>query len=186
MQRTPQQTQIELGEGYFDYLAEHFPVMCASDEFHFLPRAENAANHYDKLDNLDADHISETTDTLISLQKRLPALRGQDDDLEKRLDIDLLQANISGFLIEFMQNRSWQYNPILYLKIAFIGLDHALHKPSASLEETIERSISRLSQIPRILRQAADNIGTVPAAYYQASLYMIDDCRQYLEDIFNP
>ena len=186
MQKTPQQTHIELSEGYFDYLAERFPVMCASDEFHFLPRAENAANHYDQLDNLDADQISETIDVLISLQKGLPALRGQDDDLEKQLDIDLLQANINGFLIEFMQNRSWQYNPILYLKIAFIGLDHALHKPSASLEETIERTISRLSEIPRILRQAADNIGTVPAAYYQASLHMIDDCRQYLEDIFNP
>ena len=79
-------------------------------------------------------------------------MRGQDDDLEKQLDIDLLHANISGFLIEFMQNRSWQYNPILYLKIAFIGLDHALHKPSASLPETIERTISRLSEIPRILR----------------------------------
>ena len=122
MQRTPQQTQIEFAEGYFDYLAEHFPVMCASDEFHFLPRAENAVKHYDKLDNLDADAISETTDTLISLQKGLPAMRGQDDDLEKQLDIDLLHANISGFLIEFMQNRSWQYNPILYLKVAFIGL----------------------------------------------------------------
>ena len=28
---------------YFDYLARCFPVMCASDEFHFLPRAEDAA-----------------------------------------------------------------------------------------------------------------------------------------------
>jgi uncharacterized protein (DUF885 family) len=186
MQRTFQQTHIEFAESYFDYLAEHFPVMCASDEFHFLPRAENASNHYDKLDNLDADAIAETIDRLISFQKELPTLRGEDDDLEKQLDIDLLHANISGFLIEFMQKRSWQYNPILYLKIAFIGLDHALHKPSASFQETIERSIARLSKIPRILKQAAENIDTVPDTYYQASLYMIDDCRQYLEDIIKP
>jgi uncharacterized protein (DUF885 family) len=186
MQRTFQETHIEFAESYFDYLAEHFPVMCASDEFHFLPRAENASNHYDKLDNLDADAIAETIDRLISFQKELPTLRGEDDDLEKQLDIDLLHANISGFLIEFMQKRSWQYNPILYLKIAFIGLDHALHKPSASFQETIERSIARLSKIPRILKQAAENIDTVPDTYYQASLYMIDDCRQYLEDIIKP
>ena len=186
MPKTTRPTHIEFAEGYFDYLAEHFPVMCASDEFHFLPRAENAVNHYHRLENLDADAISETTDTLLSLQKDLPAMRGQDDDLEKQLDIDLLHANISGFLIEFRQNRSWQYNPILYLKIAFIGLDHALHKPSAGLAETIERTISRLSEIPRLLKQATHNIDTVPDAYYQASLYMIDDCRQYLEDIFKP
>ena len=104
MQKTTQQTHVEFAEDYFDYLAEHFPVMCASDEFHFLPRAENAAKHYHKLDNLDADAISETTDTLLRLQKGLPAMRGPDDDLEKQLDIDLLHANISGFLIEFRQN----------------------------------------------------------------------------------
>ena len=186
MENTAQQTQIEFAEGYFDYLAERFPVMCASDEFHFLPRAENAAKHYDKLDNLDADSIAESTETLIGFQKKLSAIRRPDDDLEKQLDIDLLHANISGFLIEFLQNRSWQYNPILYLKVAFIGLDHALHKPSAGLQETIERIISRLSETPRILKQAADNIATVPDAYYQASLYMIADCRQYLADTCIP
>jgi uncharacterized protein (DUF885 family) len=184
MRSTPQQTYFELAEGYFDHLAGRFPVMCASDEFHFLPRAENAVNHYDKLDNLDADAISETTDMLISLQQGLQTMRGQDDELEKQLDIDLLRANISGFLIEFRQNGSWQYNPILYLKIAFIGLDHALNKPSASFPEAIDRTMARLSEIPRVLKQAADNIGSVPEAYYQPSLYMINDCRQYLEETF--
>jgi len=186
MQKTAYKTHIEFAESYFDYLAGQFPVMCASDEFHFLPRAEKAVKHYDKLDNLDADAISETTDTLINIQKELPLIRGQGADLEKHIDIDLLDANISGFLIEFVQNRSWQYNPILYLKIAFIGLDHALHKPSQNLQETIERTLSRLSQIPRILKQAVENIGKVPGSYHQASLYMIDDCRQYLEDSFRP
>jgi uncharacterized protein (DUF885 family) len=186
MQKTTHTSHIELAETYFDHLAEKFPVMCASDEFHFLPRAKNAVKHYDKLDNLDADAISETTDTLMRLQKELSAMRGQAADLEKQLDIDLLHANISGFLIEFVQNRSWKYNPILYLKIAFIGLDHALHKPSQSLPETLERTLSRLSEIPRILKQATENIGTVPDSCYQASLYMIADCRQYLEDTFKP
>ena len=37
----------ELAGGFFRYLAAHFPVMCASDEFHFFPRAEDAQDHYD-------------------------------------------------------------------------------------------------------------------------------------------
>jgi hypothetical protein len=44
----------KVAESYFDYLAERFPVMCASDEFDFLPRAENAFKHYDKLDKFDS------------------------------------------------------------------------------------------------------------------------------------
>ena len=51
------ETHIEFANRYFDYLAGRFPVMCASDEFHFLPRAENARKHYGSLDNLDADAI---------------------------------------------------------------------------------------------------------------------------------
>jgi len=175
------ETHIEFADRYFDYLAERFPVMCASDEFHFLPRAENARKHYAILDNLDADAISETLDQLKKLRNELSAFSTADDDLEKRLDLELLKANTAGFLIEFEQKRSWQYNPLLYLKIAFIGLDHARSKPSTDDDETTARTISRLSHIPRILKQGMNNIESVPADYYEASLHMIDDCQQYLE-----
>ena len=186
MEKSSEPNHIEFAEGYFDYLARCFPVMCASDEFHFIPRAENAARYYDQMENLDADAISESLGAAKKFQDRLPALRREDDDLEKQLDLDLLNANVNGFLIEFEQNRSWQCNPILYLKVAFIGLDHALHKPSSDSRETIERTFSRLSQIPRVLKQAAQNIASIPRAYYQASLNMIFDCRQYLEETCRP
>lgn len=178
------ETHIEFADRYFGYLAERFPVMCASDEFHFLPRAENARKHYATLDNLDADAISETLDQLKKLQNKLSAFRTEDDDREKCLDLELLEANIAGFLIEFERKRSWQYNPLLYLKIAFIGLDHAQNKPSDHVDETTERTIARLSQIPRILKQGMNNLDSVPNDYYEASLHMIDDCRQYLEAIY--
>jgi hypothetical protein len=158
MKNNSKPSHIEFAERYFDYLAEHFPVMCASDEFHFLPRAENAADHYDKIDNLDADAISGSLDAVKNFQRGLTAYRAENDDLEKQLDLDVLNANINGFLIEFEQNRSWRYNPILYLKIAFIGLDHALNKPSTNGQEPIERTLARLSRIPHLLKQAADNI----------------------------
>jgi hypothetical protein len=115
------------------------------------------------------------------LRNEISAFSTEDDDLEKCLDLELLKANIAGFLIEFEQKRSWQYNPLLYLKIAFIGLDHAQNKPSADVDETTARTIARLSEIPRILKQGMNNIDLVPADYYNPSLYMIDDCHQYLE-----
>ena len=50
----PENSHHRLAQEYFDYMARRFPVMCASDEFHFLPRAQAAANYYDKLDDLDS------------------------------------------------------------------------------------------------------------------------------------
>jgi uncharacterized protein (DUF885 family) len=181
MPESNEETHIDFANRYFDFVAERFPVMCASDEFHFLPRAENARKHYATLDNLDADAISETIVQLKKLHNELAAFNTQDDDLEKYLDLELLKANIAGFLIEFEQKRSWQYNPLLYLKIAFIGLDHAQNKPAADIDETVARTIARLSDIPRILQQGINNIDSVPQDYYQASFHMIDDCQQYLE-----
>jgi uncharacterized protein (DUF885 family) len=71
------------------------------------------------------------------------------------------------------------------LKIAFIGLDHALTKPATDRGEQYERTIARLSAIPRLMEQISDNISAVPETYYHASRYMLADCRQYLDVIGN-
>ena len=175
----------KLAVNYFDYLSERFPVMCASDEFDFLPRAENASKHYDKLDKLEAVAIEETIDTLKEFQKGFSRATDEVGELDNLIDLNLLRANAAGILIELDTKRSWQYNPLLYLKIAFIGLDHALIKPAMDSKEVPERALARLSAIPEILKQAMDNIRSVPETYYQTSLLMAADCKEYLVEIGN-
>ena len=159
--------------------------MCASDEFHFLPRAQAASRYYDKVDDLNADAIDECLFTLKNIQREFDLLATQENDLEKLTDLELLKANIAGILIELEIKESWRHNPLLYLKIAFIGLDHALTKPASEPEERTERALARLQAIPRLLQQAIDNIDGVPKAYHQASLEMIGDCKDYLNEISN-
>ena len=118
-------SHLSLAQEYFDDLARRFPVMCASDEFHFIPRAQASANYYDKLDVLDAAAIEESIEKVKSFQKAFARLGQTENALETHIDLQILQANIAGFIIEFDIKRTWQFNPLLYLKIAFIGLDHA-------------------------------------------------------------
>ena len=173
----------KLAGSYFNFLAERFPVMCASDEFDFLPRAENAARHYDRLDHIEADAIEESIATLEGYQQQFKEMNDERGDLERFIDLKMLQANAAGILIELATKRSWRYNPLLYLKICFIGLDHALNKPAETSQEVADRSLSRLSSIPHILKQGAENIRSVPETYYQASLRMTQDCKQYLVEV---
>jgi uncharacterized protein (DUF885 family) len=175
-------TYQKLADSYFNFLAERFPVMCASDEFDFLPRAENAARHYDKLDQIDTSAIEDAIDQLKSYHQQFKAANQQTGDLEQIIDLKLLKANTAGILIELDAKRSWQYNPLLYLKSGFIGLDHALHKPAESATEVADRTLSRLSSIPHILEQGIENIRSVPETHYQASLRMVQDCREYLTE----
>ena len=61
----------EIARHYFEYMAERFPVMCASDEFHFIPRSQTASEQYDKMETLNLTSIQETTGTLKDIQKEL-------------------------------------------------------------------------------------------------------------------
>jgi uncharacterized protein (DUF885 family) len=179
----PKDHHLKSAGRYFDYLAQRFPVMCASDEFHFLPRAENAGKHYDKLDDLESSSIEETIEILKAFQKDFSPIDDDEGDLDNTIDLKLLQANVAGILIELDTKRSWQYNPLLYLKIAFIGLDHALTKPAANPTEIQERAQARLSVIPYLLKQGIDNIQSVPETYHQNSIRMAADCKKYLLEI---
>ncbi len=175
--------QAELTVQYFDYLAKCFPVMCASDEFHFLPRAEMASQYYDQLDNLDRHRIHECLSTLRAFQNRCDLVAAQEKDLEKLTDLELLKASAAGILIELEMKESWRYNPLLYLKIAFIGLDHARTKPVSDAEEKEYRILSRLRAIPCLLEQALNNIDSVPQTYREATHAMLYDCKEYLTEI---
>ncbi len=174
--------QEKLVQSYFDYLAESFPVMCASDEFHFLPRAVAASRYYDRMESLGPVFIEECIFSLREFQRKFNLPAAGEDDLERLTDLELLNSSIAGILIELEENRSWKHNPLLYLKIAFIGLDHALTKPADNHGERIERTLARLCAIPRLLQQAGENLDRVPETYLHAALAMLNDCGRYLRE----
>ncbi len=171
----------QAAQRYFDYLAERFPVMCASDEFHFMPRAGAAVKYYDRLDDLDAKTIAHLIDDVKGFKKQFMDAASFEKDRERRIDFELLGANAAGILIAFDTQRIWRHNPLLYLKIAFIGLDHARNKPCTDTAERTERLLLRLDAVPRLIKQAMENIDKVPESYHGAALAMLEDCREYLE-----
>ena len=175
-----QTSHFELAADYFTTLARRFPVMCASDEFHFIPRAASACNYYDQLDGLGADAIHRIIGELKDFRNNFKKLYNMETDLEIQIDLELLIASITGTLIELEHNRSWRHNPLFYLKIAFIGLDHAFTKPETVTGETADRAAARLCEIPRLLSQAVENITRIPESYHRAAREMLIDCKDFL------
>ena len=172
-----------LSTEYFDFLATRFPVMCASDEFHFLPRVAAASSYYDRMESLDRESVEGCIGVLKEFQSKFDRLASDATELEKTIDLELLKASAGAILFEFEENQSWRHDPVLYLKIAFIGLDHALTKPADDDEERAERVLARLHTIPGLFKQAVGNLAGVPKTYYIAALRMMADCLQYLNEI---
>jgi len=184
-----------LASDYFSYLARAFPVMCASDEFHFMVRAEEACGYYDLLDNMDQDAIKECIRRLRDYSRdceRLlkdPVFRNVErrdvplNILEDYIDLHLLLSSMSALRVEFEDKRSWSHNPLLYLKIGFVGVDHALGKPAESRREALDRAGKRLGALPILLEQAEANLRGIPDTYHRGALDMVADCLSYLDEI---
>ncbi|MFZ0927074.1 MAG: DUF885 family protein, partial [Syntrophobacteraceae bacterium] len=141
-----------------------------------------ASRYYDRMESLDPGFIEECIFTLREFKRNFDLLASFEDNLERLIDLELLSSSIVGILIELEENPVWRRNPLLYLKIAFIGLDHALTKPADNHKERIERTLARLSAIPSLLRQAAGNVDFVPETFHQATLAMLNDCGRYLRE----
>jgi hypothetical protein len=170
----------DVAVAYFEYLARCFPVMCASDEFHFLPRAQAAAAHYDRLDRLGKEQVERAVGRLKRYRSLFDRMAAREADLEAVIDLKLLSASATGALIELDTKKIWRHNPLFYLKIAFIGLDHAMTKPAEVPAESRQRVLSRLDQVPRLLGQGAENLARVNESDHAAMGLMAADCRRYL------
>lgn len=147
---------------YFTFAARAFPVMCASDEFHFLPRAQGAADHSHLLDDLDTETMGANLQALDDFRRRFRKGWQGAESLEGATDFRMAELSATSALVEFGQARPWLFSPLLYLKIALIGLDHALSKPAESQKSRQDRAYARLGEIPRLLRQCMANVRTAP------------------------
>ena len=155
----------KIAQDYFDYLARRFPVMCASDEFYFLPRVRKAAEFLDSLDSLDGERIKQAVADVKSLKRAL--CRIEIRDLDDQIDAALLHQSMSAFLIEFERLNSWQIDPSLYLKIALLGIEQILNR-FALLKQDFHGNIrARVAQIPRLLNEAKRNLKSIPYAYLE-------------------
>jgi len=167
---------------YFSLLARAFPVMCASDEFQFLPRVQEAAKFLELMDDLSQEAIASVVDSVHALQAQLKE-QPRAQDFEEEIDRQLLLHNMAGLLIELEEVKSWRHNPLLYLKAGCIGVDHALNKPYRDGQERFGRSAERLSGLRKLIDEGSKNLSTIPGPYYRVALDMVQHAQRYLEEI---
>ena len=171
-----------IAQEYFSLLARAFPVMCASDEFHFLPRVQEAVGFLDSMDELSQEAIGSVMDSVRDLQAQLQK-EPEVLDFEEEIDRQLLLHNMAGVLIEWEEIQSWRHNPLLYLKVGCIGVDHAVNKPYQDGGERLGRTVERLFGLKKLLNEGSKNLSTIPGPYYRVALAVVQDAQKYLNEI---
>ncbi|MBU1612060.1 MAG: DUF885 domain-containing protein, partial [Proteobacteria bacterium] len=168
--------------GYFQFLAEAFPVQCASDDFDTYPHVEAAAAYYHDLDDLDATRMTEHADQIRSYQSTFATLAEKSESLRERAKLETLVLSATSILLDLESAQSWRRNPLTYLRIAFNGLDQAMSSP-ASRSERLSRVAARVAALPRLFRQAKENLRAVPRRFKYAARIMAEDGTTHLLQI---
>jgi hypothetical protein len=132
---------------------------------------------------LEEDFVLDAVSSLKKFMNKIDRFSFSEAEMEESADRELIKSSIAGALIEFEGHRSWRHNPLLYLKVAFIGLDHAVNKPAPCRAERDVRILKRLTEIPLLLQHARMNLKGIPETYLKSARAVMRDGRIYLEEL---
>lgn len=181
----------KLAKDYFEFMAAAYPVMCLSDEFYYLPRAEGAIRYLNHLDSLSPDKIKQDIRYAKRLRQNLEKLspagnkipngkNAEDMTLDDEIDRELLIASINGFIEKFDKLEVWRTDPSLYLKIVIFGIEQIINKLWDIRATAPEALILRIKQIPRILKEAETNLKAPISGSQQVAAQMCAALINYL------
>jgi uncharacterized protein (DUF885 family) len=106
---------LPLAAAYLDDMVKTLPVISASDEFYFFPRASRG-----QIDHIEGMDVDELSDLIRRLEGFLTQISGMDRkrlDREERIDLVLLAGSIRGVLRELRDYPIWRRDPTFFLTI---------------------------------------------------------------------
>ena len=169
----------QIARDYFNYLGCHMPQHCANDEFYFLPRAESAIQHLNKLDDLSPEKVQDHLGYVKNLLREIPASKF--DNLEKEIDRQLLKQSMESFIREFEDDKVWRSDPTLYVKIPLFATDHVLSQRDVPINQIRIDLLTLFGQISSFLTQGINNLRSPSEISLQVALNMVQDALNFYD-----
>lgn len=147
-------------ESYLGFMAEHFPVMSACDEFIFFPLAESSLTFRDSMEDLSGELIQQGLNVARGVLSFLEkSATGSEAELDIQLDARLLKMHADNFVRIFGTEKAHLHDPSLYFMIAVHGLTLAADDPSclgSRLKSAVRLFRCGKRQLESISRQRAE------------------------------
>ena len=173
-----------IARDYFWHMSAHFPIMCMSDEFFFLPRARDSRNFLNIVDSLDQNKLSKDISYITRLREKLDTLSlSKKTGLDDLIDSAMLRQSMSSFLMQFDKIKLWRKDPTLYLKIILLSINQLTRKHAFDKYDLCACLLSRLVQIPRLLNEAKANLVMVDNIHLETAVSMLNAAILYYRNL---
>ncbi|HVT41068.1 MAG TPA: DUF885 family protein [Gemmatimonadaceae bacterium] len=159
-------------DGYLDAFARRHPSIAAGNGIH---------DHDDLLDDFSATAIAQE---IVELKRERTVLAAFDPAAltpDERVDRQILDGIIDGWLLEQETLQNWRRNPMLYASALADGVHNLMTMESDSAPVRMRRAISKLAQVPALLAAARANVMTPPRLFAARGAEMMRGASSMLE-----
>jgi uncharacterized protein (DUF885 family) len=123
----------------------------------------------DQLEDFSPAGIKASLDLLGDIEVRIAKLDAKAFNPEQRADIDIVHDAIEATRLDVQEIQSYRHNPTMYVEL----IGNALYTPYvlnyAAADERFKHIIKRLRLIPRLIRQAEENLINSPPIWNQVA-----------------
>ena len=158
---------------YLAYLHEVQPTSATFDGVHL---------HDDLLEDLGRRAIEEQIRDLGALARRLASIDPARLTDTERLERPAIESSIRSRLFELEQVRTWERSPQHYADIISTSLAGQALFEYAPLEQRARRIVSKLRQVPRLIRAAQENIKDPAGIFVKVGLESMRGTQRFIDE----
>lgn len=149
-------------DSYFDGLWKFYPTFATSAGYH---------KYDNKLEDMSKKNIEKRHEALDAFNKDFVAnLDSMALSPELQIDHSMIIEAIDGEATKHENLLPWEYNPLFYNKIFNNCIKSLLTKEFAPLEERAKNAVERLKNLPKLIKQAKENLKTPAQIYTETAI----------------
>ena len=146
---------------YLDGFAQRHPSIAAGNGLH---------QHDDLLDDFSAAAIKAEIVTLKRQRRELNAFDPARLTPDERVDQNILDGIIDGWLLEQETLQNWRRNPMLYASALSDGVNNLMTMENAPAPVRMRRIISKLASVSQLLQAARTNLKNPPTLFTERGI----------------
>jgi len=149
-------------DSYFDALWKFYPSLATVNGYH---------KYDDKLEDLGKGDIEKMHENLDKFNQELVA-KIDSTQLSPELQIDhaMMVDGLDRELIKHENLLPWEYNPLFYNRILNRCIRSLFASEFAPLEARTKNALERLKELPKLIKQAKENLKTPPQIYTETAI----------------
>lgn len=128
------------------------------------------------------ESVKAEIDFLLFLKKQVLKINTENLSVDDNIDRRLLLSNIDMKVFQLKELKSWRKNPVLYVDECINGIYFLMLRDFAPISIRAKSIQKRLIEIPRVMKEARENIKNPPKIYVIVAIEEITEAINFLNE----